>query len=497
VIKVRQGFSCKQPGPPLETASPFSSATVQPISKLNAPQFLAVPCPGTTYVTLGSLIPGARVVLTQNGQELGRTDASSVTCTFTTPPLQAGATLEAHMEMCGGKKGPSAKTIVASQPQSPTGLKVSDPYACAGYVYVAVSGYPGNYLVFISNQNGQQISAYHNLIGFDALIPVSPSLVAGEQITVHLQGCGGNWTEYGPFAVKSGAPPQPVFVQPVEAGYTFCEIDSPAAGSIIDVYTATNQWLGSAISKGNLESTGVALSAALQDGQELHCTQTLCGVPGKPTPNVTVTKQHPKAPVLLEPPNGAHNVDLQPVFQWKDPGAGTPASADSFHIQAMPGAAVNATVTGTSFPTPVPLDQGTTYHLQVTAINSGGQATSAMFSFKTKLPPKADLHFVPPITSSPGGFPRLESIEISIEVINSGNAPSQAYSVSWLLLDSTNSPSPPHQLANITVASNSGLGPGGSTFANWLIPLPDSGTVWIHAYLYVNNQQIDHAFIAV
>jgi hypothetical protein len=492
VIKVRQGFSCKQPGPPLETASPFGSATVQPISKLNAPQFLADACPGTTYVTLGSLIPGARVVLSQNGQEIGQTDAPSVTYTFTTPPLQAGATLEAHMEMCGGKKGPSAKTTVASQPQSPLGLKISDPYACAAHVYVKVTGYPGNYLVFISNQNGQQISAYHNLIGFDALIPVSPSLVAGEQITVNLQGCGGNWTKFGPFAVIAGAPPQPVFVQPVQAGYTFCEIASPAAGSIINVYTATNQWLGSAISKGNLESTGVPLSATLQVGQQLHCTQTLCGVPGKPTPNVTVTKQHPKAPVLLQPPNGAHNVDLQPVFQWKDPGAGTPASADSFHIQAMPGAGVNASVAVTSFQPSVPLNQGTTYHWQVTATNSAGQASSAMFGFETKLPPKANLHFMPPITSSVGDFPRDTLFVISIEVINGGNAASQPYSVRFEIRDHTDS-----ILYDHATDAKPALGPGANTLASATIQIHDPNTVFLHAFLLVNNQQIESAFRAV
>jgi hypothetical protein len=325
---------------------------------------------------------------------------------------------------------------------------------------------------------------------------VSPSLVAGEQITVHLQGCGGNWTEYGPFAVLAGPPPPPVFAEPgaAEAGWTFCMIYSKAAGSIIDVYTATNHWLGSAISVGNLDVTTVFLSSPLQLGEQLHCTQTLCGVHGDATPNVTVTKQHPKAPVLLQPPNGAHNVDLLPVFQWQDPGAGTPASADAFHIQAMPGTAVDATVPGPSFQPAVPLTQASNYQWQVTAINSGGQATSAMFSFETKLPPTANLHFNPPIDSNVVGhqFPRGPQFAILIHVVNSGNGASLPYSVSFQALDTSG-----NNLVTPVIGNFSSLNAGDDKLVYSdpvVLPYNNGQNIKIVAKLFVNNQQIDMAY---
>src|SRR3954447_17791388 len=92
VIRVRQGFSCKQPAPPLEMPSTYATATVQPVSALHAPEFVGVLCPGSTFVVLKHLVPGARVILSQNGVELGETDAPGVTHTFAVPALKAGAT---------------------------------------------------------------------------------------------------------------------------------------------------------------------------------------------------------------------------------------------------------------------------------------------------------------------------------------------------------------------------------------------------------------------
>jgi hypothetical protein len=157
---------------------------------------------------------------------------------------------------------------------------------------------------------------------------------------------------------------------------------------------------------------------------------------------------------------------------------GTPASADSFHIQATPGVAVNASVAVTSFQPSVPLDQGTTYHWQVTAINSAGQASSAMFSFETTFPPKANLHFMPPITSSVGDFPRGTAFVISIEVINVGNAASQGYSVRFEIRDHTD-----FILYATATDAKPALGPGANTIASVTIEINDPNTVFLHAFL--------------
>jgi hypothetical protein len=41
------------------------------------------------------------------------------------------------------------------------------------------------------------------------------------------------------------------------------------------------------------------------------------------------------------------------------------------------------------------------------------------------------------------------------------------------------------------------LGPGTNTLASATIAINDPNTVFLHAFLLLNNQQIDHAFIAV
>ena len=138
VMRVRQGFSCKQPAPPLETVSDFATATVQAVSALHAPKFIGVPCPGSTFVTLTHLVPGARVIISQNGVELGETDAPDVTYTFPVPALKAGATVTAHMEMCNGK-GPTGTVYVGTAAVTP-GIAVSPPYACASFVGSASMG---------------------------------------------------------------------------------------------------------------------------------------------------------------------------------------------------------------------------------------------------------------------------------------------------------------------------------------------------------------------
>ena len=197
VIEVRQGFKCKKESPTLESFSPKAKLTVQSAAALGAPKFIGVPCPGTTYLTLSQLIPGARVVIQLDGAELGQTDAGDSTFTFNVPPLPAGGKLTAHMTLCK-KNGPDAKVTVSKGTTAPQDLKVSDLFACAAYVFVKVFGSSGNYLVFISNKAGQQISAYHNLIGFDKLIPISPALVVGDELTINVQGCGGAWQKFGP-----------------------------------------------------------------------------------------------------------------------------------------------------------------------------------------------------------------------------------------------------------------------------------------------------------
>ncbi len=382
VIYVRQGFSCKQPAPPLEITSPFATATVQPVSSLHAPKFVGILCPGSTFVMLTHLVPGARVILSQDGVELGETDAPGVTHTFAVPALNAGATVEAFMTLCNGES-PKATKQVGTGVVTP-GIAISPPYACASFVEVSVNAPDGNFLAYVTNKSGQQISPYENLIDFaNNLIPVFPSLVADDQITVHVLGCGGSWKDNGPATVLA-APPQPAIVSPVYAGYKSCQV-AAAAGFPLDLYV-NDAWKGSAISLGIDTRTTFTLPTAFQAGDRISCTMTVCGIVGKPTPPVTVVLQPPHPPILLDPPNRADHVLLQPAFIWKDPGEGTPAAATSYLLQVTQSgnSIINQPVSATSYTSPVMLATDTDYQWTVESINGGGhESAPAPFSFST------------------------------------------------------------------------------------------------------------------
>lgn len=407
VITVRQGFKCKQQNKTLETASEKTSATVKPVNALKAPKIVGQPCPGTTYVTIANLIPGARVVLLVNDQELGQTDAPDAVYTFTTPPLPGGQILKAFMVLCG-KNGPADTVAVSGHPIAPQAVRVSDLHACAAFVFVQVYGTDGNCLVYMTNKQGQQISAYHNLFGeiiVENLIPVSPSLVSGDEITVHVMYCGGGWLKYGPFVVSGDVPSPPEIIEGLTvSGYKVVQVMSKHAGAVIDVYV-NNQWKGSAISWGNMGVTVIPLSEALKTDDEVFGTQTLCGKATQPGNKVKAKKPRPEAPILLNPVNDAQNVSLQPLFQWKDPGAGLENEAESFrlvvgsvsesdHIIDDPIPGPNP---GTEHQSSTVLQYSTRYHWEVVAENSTGgtgswSQNSPLFYFKTEPPPADDSH---------------------------------------------------------------------------------------------------------
>jgi hypothetical protein len=494
VIRVRQGYSCKQPAPPLEMISSFATATVQPVTALHAPKFIGVPCPGSTFVTLTHLVPGARVIISQNGGELGETDAPDVTYTFPVPALKAGATVTAHMEMCNGK-GPTGTVQVGTASVTP-GIAVSPPYACASFVGLGLNGTEGNYLVYITNKNGQQISPYHNLIGDSTLVPVFPSLVAGDQITVHVQACGGAWKTYGPTTVLSG-PPQPVIQQPVWAGYNSVKV-AAVAGFVLDLYV-NNDWRESEISVGVDSRNTFTLPAAFHAGDQISCVMTVCGVVGKPTPPVTVALEPPQQPILMEPPTGADDVFLQPALIWKDPGAGTPGAATSFHVVVTTGGntVIDTTATSTSYTPSAPLANDTHYQWTVTSINAGGQQSAASpFLFSTEPPPAGSLKFQPPMTTDvPGSeFVRDKTFNVFINVVNQGNAESAAYAVRF-----TATAAEIGQFADTGALPMAALAPGATATAKTQMYIDSTtthgNTVEIDAFLLVNNQQVDHAFL--
>jgi hypothetical protein len=494
-IEVRQGFKCKKQSPTLESFSEKSSATVQGVDALKAPKFLATPCPKTTYITLGSLIPGARVVLTVDDVELGQTDAPDTTYTFQVPPLSSGATVKAWMQLCK-KDGPKAQVVVSKNTNEASGLEVSKLFSCAAYVFVKVYGTSGNYLLYLTNKAGQQISAYHTLIGFEKLIPVSPSLTVNDEVTVNVLGCGGSWKKYGPFSVSAGTPPPSEFIEPIEAGTNYASVLSDHAGAWVDAYV-NNQWAGATISKGDLGITTVAFAKQLKTGDSVYGTQTLCGKTGKPSKTVKVQKARPKRPELLEPTDGATGINTQPVFKWKDPSAGLENAAESYRLivkkESDSSETVNTTTSATNLQSPLILAYDASYRWKVESLNSTGTSGFAnWFTFGTSSPPvpqEANLHFDSDILSNPPGFSRNTPIELQVGITNSGEAASGGYTVEFQMSY--------HNGGGLidVVSSDFPSLDGGESVTILSIPVTiPTGTIRLDAYLLQGGNQIDSAF---
>lgn len=497
VIEVRQGFKCKKDSPTLESFSGKSKAVVQAVDALKAPKFVGIPCPGTKFVTLTNLIPGVRVLLTLNDSELGQTDAAGVTQTFPVSALPAGGVLKAQMSLCD-IKGPSGSVIVDTDTQSAQDIKPSDLYQCAAYVFVKMSGGPGNYLINISNKDGQPISAYHNLVGIEKLIPVSPSLVAGQEITINVLACGGDWKQFGPFQVSAGTPPPAPLNKPIVAGSKHVSVLSKHAGAWVDVYV-NNQWKGATVSCGNLGATIVSLPTPLKTGDAVFATQTLCGITGKPSETVKVVKDRPLVPVLLKPNNNATGVARQPLLEWQDPGANLENAAESYQVEIKQGITVvldTNVSAATQLQSATMLQYETPYQWTVQAKNSTGNSVKAApFTFKTRTEPppaQADLHFVPPIISTPPGFPRGQPFNVRFEVINSGNAASGEFTVGVSLSLSAVG----GELIDYVESTFASLDGGQSILLDASpVTITTTSSIRITAQLFVNGSEVDSEFV--
>ncbi|MCU0626068.1 MAG: hypothetical protein MUF21_06215 [Gemmatimonadaceae bacterium] len=499
VIEVRQGFKCKKDSPALEVASTRRSATVQTTAALGAPLFTTLLCPGSPFVGLAGLIPGARVVLSVDDKVIGETDAADSSVLLQVPALPSSGRVRAWMRLCR-KDGPAASADITGGTGAPDGITVAALHQCASHVYLTqeFTGQPKSCVVYVTNAAGQHISSVHTL-SLARLVPVSPSLVAGDMITVHALACGGSWKTYGPFPVTSTptplAPPEVPNQLYAEQKYVF--VVSPYVGARIDLFV-NGAWRGWAISTGTPGSTPVHFDVALKTGDIVTATQTLCGKVSKASTRNTVVKARPRAPVLVEPADGATGVAVQPTFRWQDPGAQLENKAESFRLRVWrpneDGYVIDTTTTTTEFVSPTVLAHETMYSWTVRAINTSGETAPspsfASFTTRAAAPaPTALLRFVPPINSAPPGFPRTQPFEIHAPLENAGSASSSAYTV-WMaiFLHATG------ELVAQQQATFDPLAAGSSMVVYWPVNIGGSEDLRIEAYLLVDDVQVDYMF---
>jgi hypothetical protein len=452
---------------------------------MKAPSIVGTPCPGTTYLTLSKLIVGARLHLFVDGEEWGQTDIPSYSYTFTVPPLPAGGEIKAYMKLCK-KESPAASVKVSDKPNDVSKCFVSDLYECASYIYV--KPVPSNCLIYIANKSGQHLSPYHNVIS-EKLIPINPSLIAGDEITVNVMGCGGMWQEFGPFAVSSGTPPPPTFYEPMQSGWLIVLVYSDHAGARIDVFV-NNEWKGKAISVGNLNVTSVSVAHKLKTGDSVFATQTLCGITGRPSKTIKVVKPKPEYPILIEPASGAEGIPVQPLFKWKDPGENQENAAESFHIIVRRNntEVINTTTLDTQLLSQAVLEYSTEYEWLVDSVNSTGyDSSSQIWSPFTTLaappPSEANLRFASQIFSDPPNFPANTVQIFGVTVINDGDTASDPYTVKFFMsMGSANGDIVEEFQINLESLE------AGESYTVFTIPLNlEEGTFRLEFFLYVNG----------
>ena len=133
-------------------------------------------------------------------------------------------------------------------------------------------------MVYITNENGEQISAYQTLrlaLAPRFLVPVSPCLRAGQKVRIHARVCNGKTITSDPVTVSSDPPPTP-YIDGVQPGDTGCVIFS-AAGFMINVYM-NGEWVISYLSG---TAMNIPLPRAVKSGDKFALTQTVCGVESK------------------------------------------------------------------------------------------------------------------------------------------------------------------------------------------------------------------------
>jgi hypothetical protein len=400
-IEIAQAVFCREGGTRPTGISEKARAIVQSTDALPAPHILNNPlCPQSPFISLTNLVPGARLLLFEDGQPLGMTDVPATVFDFYVPSLVAGSSITARLQLCG-KDGPLSDAVLVEGETVIAELEPSTLYACSSYIYASFSNTSSQSsvaIVYAQNGEGWMISDYHHVYsGLEnynhVLLPVSPALIQDDKITLVVIGCNGEQRSFGPFVVQPfpGLEP-PQIGSPIEEGRTWVSVVSPIAGAMLRVYV-DGVFAGQAISYGDkfIDAPGtriVYLNHPLLLGQVVTATQTFCNETSSPsTPQIVVIPK-PQMPILLEPHNEQSGVNVVgAAFEWQDPGSKTSAAATSFKLRLTKEGGIlvhEGSTNTTTYTLNFNLDYNTPYRWSVEAANSTGVTSSHSFLFFTQ-----------------------------------------------------------------------------------------------------------------
>ena len=285
-IKQEVDRTCERPP---ETSDPVTVGKTEPV---DAPTVLGPLCADATTVRVIGLRPGATLHL----------DANRTTYDGQVPPEQTWMDcripsltqdpVTATQECCGVLSPPATPVGVDPRDKNiPAAELVRPIFGCTGAVCVT-RAHPGSLVqIFEQTPLGDvAISDQVFVTGSNAVVGVTPLLVAGSTIFARQWACGGAGVD----SQRQPVDAHPdltgfVIVAPLFAGDTSVAVRGLVPGATVDLYTRGGGFLGSAVCDALHKVTVVPLNRPLTDGDTVVGRELLCEMASQSQGSVTVS----------------------------------------------------------------------------------------------------------------------------------------------------------------------------------------------------------------
>ncbi len=299
-ITVSQSF------PPCGFESPSSTVTVPAPTTPPVPVLVGSLCPKSEAMTVTNLLPGALVRFLSDGSEIGEAQAPSNSFTFALPTLTAGATITAEQQLCETWSAPSNPVTVGSSPSNATVAVAAPLIACGGAVHVSGLA-AGDWVEVLSGDLGAPI-AYGMATATDMDIPVSPLLIAGDEITARVTGC--RTAHSAPVKVRREPKTlKPPTVETPTEGDASLKVINIEPGALVDVFV-NEMYRSGGFCGAASESISVVTPLALND--KVKARQRICAVTSAFSSEVNTLPPLPVAGIkVLTPSSGLTPLHVQ------------------------------------------------------------------------------------------------------------------------------------------------------------------------------------------
>lgn len=394
-LRVRQGFpDCEVPWSEWSAWQAVEPTTPVPVARVESPL-----CAGSTTLHLTGLLPGAQFeISTTSGALLGRGESHASSQSVRVPPLPSDTEVVVVQELCGEQSEPAPVPVLGSVDHD-RDLEIRQPLLECTTTVVVDGGREGGTAVVIDVDSGAELSSSTRLASGHTVVHVSPALRRGQKVLARVAACGGAEESPDVEVVAAHEVPELTVYAPLEEGEESIFFAGVLLGAVVDVYR-DGHWVTRhrGVAEPGPRDERVRLPRPTVVGERYHGHQWLCARRTEEATPVEVTPlPPPRRPELIHPPDGARDVEVDPTFQWRDPGRGGRREAVSFWIDEPTGGGRRSSTT--SLRLDRDLDRGQDYEWGVTGRGRTGRTgPRALGRFRTvdaRPTPPADPPAVP------------------------------------------------------------------------------------------------------